>query len=60
MFPVIKTTLVDVCHEFKDRSHLLGTDCTEGKIEQILDLEAEKEFGDHIWSFDSAHEYFDF
>ena len=32
----------------------------EGKIEQILDLEAEKEFGDHIWSFDSTHEYFDF
>ena len=32
----------------------------EGKIEQILDLEDEKEFGDHIWSFDSTHEYFDF
>ena len=25
----------------------------------MLDLEAEKEFGAHIWSFDSTHEYFD-
>ena len=24
----------------------------------MLDLEAEKEFGTHIWSFDSTHEYF--
>ena len=44
---------------FKDRSHFLSIGSAEGKKEQMLDLEAEKEFGTHIWSFDSTHEYFD-
>ena len=45
--------------DLKDRSHFLSIGSAEGKKEQMLDLEAEKEFGTHIWSFDSTHEYFD-
>ena len=29
------------------------------KIDQMLYLEAEKEFRTHTWSFDSNHEYFE-
>ena len=44
---------------FKDRAHFLRPLSAEGKIDQMLDLEAEMELRAHIWPFDSTHEYFD-
>ena len=44
---------------FKDRAHLLRPLSAEGKIDQMLDLEAEMELRAHIWPFDSTREYFD-
>ena len=44
--------------EIKDRTHFLKRDSAEGKIDQMLYLEAEMEFRAHIWSFDSTHECF--
>ena len=44
--------------ELKDRAHFLSQVSAEGKIDQMRDLEAEKEFRAHTWSFDSTHEYF--
>ena len=43
----------------KDRAHLLTALSAQGKIDQMLDLEAEMELRAHIWPFDSTHEYFD-
>ena len=42
----------------KDRAHFLSQVSAEGKIDQMRDLETEKEFRAHTWSFDSTHEYF--
>ena len=44
---------------FKDQNHFLTRGSAEGKIDPMLDLEAEMELRAHIWSFDSTHEYFD-
>lgn len=51
-FMILKTSV-------KDRAHLLRVLSAEGKIDQMLDLEAEMELRAHIWPFDSTHEYFD-
>ena len=59
---VVSTTpsgIVEETARFKDRAHLLRALSAEGKIDQMLDLEAEMELRAHIWPFDSTHEYFD-
>ena len=43
----------------KDQNHFLTHGSAEGKIDPMLDLEAEMELRAHIWPFDSTHEYFD-